>query len=87
MSGNHFFNFVHKEKKTLWKPVALVLGILGLCLFPVWPFIARLAVFYLCFYLLIAIMLFTLLRLVIYYVVRLLGFEFWILPDIFEKAS
>ena len=67
--------------------MALVLLILVVCLFPVWPFIARKLVFYICFYLLIFILLFAIVRLIIYYVVRLLGFEFWILPEIFNNVS
>lgn len=42
-------------------------------------------VFYLSFYLLIAIMIFIVIRLAVYYVFRLLGFEFWLLPDVFDK--
>ena len=78
---------MHKEKRTIWRPIAWVLGALLVCLFPVWPFIARLIVFYICFYLLIAILLFVIVRSFIYYVVRLFGFEFWLLPDVFDKVS
>lgn len=82
----NFFSFVHREKRSYWKPLVIILLVFIICLFPVWPFFMRLVIFYISFYLLIAIAIFSIIRLLLYYVMRLLGYEFWILPDIFENV-
>lgn len=61
--------------------------VLLVCLFPLWPFKVRVVVFYLSLYATIFILIFSLIRFLIYYVFRLLGFEFWILPEIFDNDS
>lgn len=58
-----------------------------ICLFPLWPYKVKVIVFYLSLYALIAIMIFSIIRFLIYYFFRLFGFEFWILPEIFENDS
>ena len=62
-------------------------GILLLCLFPLWPYTIKLLVFYFSLYSLIAISIFSIIRFIIFYLFRIAGFEFWILPEIFENDS
>jgi len=54
---------------------------------PLWPYKIKLIIFYISFYLLIFIFIFSLFRFLLYYICRLVGFEFWILPEIFENDS
>lgn len=75
-----------KHKRSRIIPIALVVMILAICLFPIWPYYAKLIIFYLSFYLLIFIICFSIVRFAIYYIVRLFGYEFWVLPDIFENV-
>ena len=83
----NFFTFLHRERQRYWKPAAVIAAILCLCLFPVWPLVVRKVVFYVSFYLLIAISLFSVARLLLYFAFRLAGFEFWVLPDVFENVQ
>ena len=79
----NFYNFVIEEKRGWWKAVLIVFLVLAICLFPAWPYIVKLTVFYLSFYFLVFIFFFYIIRLIIYYVFRLCGYEFWILPELF----
>ena len=82
-----FFTFTVHPKKIKILPMIIIIAILSICLFPIWPFKLRLFIFYLSFYLLIAILLFSVIRLIIYILFRVLGYEFWILPEIFENVN
>jgi translocation protein SEC62 len=86
-SAVNFISFTVRLKRS--KTIAIVLVILALCicLFPIWPYLVKLYVFYLSFYLLTFILFFSLVRLIIYFVCRLFGYEFWILPEIFENVN
>lgn len=68
-------------------PIIIIVLVLGLCLFPLWPYSVKIIVFYISLYLLIFIGIFSLIRFLIYYIFRLIGFEFWILPEIFDNDS
>ena len=66
------------------KPVGIILLIILVCLFPKWPFIIRLIVFYISYYFLIFTFVFSNLRLLIYLIACVFGYSFWILPEIFN---
>ena len=76
-----------KPKKSRILPIAVIVIILAICLFPIWPYHAKLVIFYVSFYALIAIFAFALVRFIIYFIVRLVGYEFWVMPEIFENVS
>ena len=57
------------------------------CLFPLWPYSIKIVIFYLSLYALIFIGIFAIIRFIIYYICRLIGYEFWILPEIFDNDS
>lgn len=70
----------------MW-PILIFTLVLLICLFPIWPYFFRLIVFYLSLYLLIIISIFTVIRFIVFYLFRLAGYEFWLLPEIFENDS
>ena len=82
-----FISFTVRPKRSKTYAVILVVLALCICLFPIWPYLIKLYVFYTCFYLLTFILFFSVVRFLIYFVFRLLGFEFWILPEIFENVN
>lgn len=82
-----FYCFVILPKKRRIFPFLIVTMVLMLCLFPIWPYKVRVVVFYLSLYATIFILAFSFIRFLIYYVFRLIGYEFWILPEIFDNDS
>lgn len=90
-SEKAFFYWTHREKTSSfwgWLIVGLVLGIM---LFPLWPMFGKIAVFYISLYLLIFLVKFAitklaaiLLRVLLYMIIRPFGYEFWVLPEIFD---
>lgn len=64
----------------------MVLAIALICLFPVWPIIVKKIIFYISFYLLIALTGFTSLRIILFITFRAFGVEFWILPNFFDDT-
>ena len=81
----NFFSFSKREATRSWKAYTIVALILLVFMYPIWPFSVRLIAFYVCFYLTVAFAIFQVIRLLLYYVLRLLGYEFWILPNINEN--
>lgn len=81
----NFFSFTRRDKVRSWKAYAIVIAVLLVFLYPTWPFSFRVFMFYICFYLSILFILFQIVRFLIYYFYRLLGYEFWILPNINEN--
>ena len=80
------YAFTLQTKKSRFIPIAVIVMALAICLFPIWPYHAKLVIFYVSFYALIVIIGFAIVRFIIYYLVRLFGYEFWILPEIFENV-
>lgn len=97
--GVNFFTFTVKPKRKIWKAALIVLAVIAIFLYPLWPIRARILIFYVVFYFLVVYLIFSLVRLLIYFAFRLAGYEFWVLPNInednmslkpyysFEKAS
>ena len=61
--------------------LAILLGILAIVLFPVWPYELKYATWLLSYYFLIVILVIIIIRLVFYSLMALLGFSFWIFPN------
>ena len=56
-----------------------------ICLYPIWPFAFKYAVFKLSLYLMIALLGLFVVRLGCYIIVRLFGWSFWILPNLDDE--
>lgn len=65
-----------------WKVVALVMGVLFIVLFPVWPYELKYAVWLLSLYLLIFLVGLLALRLLIFVLCSSLGVSMWIFPNL-----
>ena len=81
-----FYNFIIDEKKSSILAIFIVSMVLAICLFPIWPYLVKLAIFYISFYFLVFMFIFYVIRLIIYYLFRLCGYEFWILPELFMNV-
>ena len=63
---------------------AIVFIAIGLCLFPVWPRFMKVALWYVSVTFLIFLTLFIIFRLLVWLVCWILGFDVWILPNVFD---
>jgi translocation protein SEC62 len=62
--------------------ISIVVGVLALVLFPVWPFSVKYAIWLISLYLLIILVGLLLFRLVIYLICVAAGFNVWIFPNL-----
>ena len=76
-----------KDKVRSLMMYGILLGIFLLCLFPVWPLQVKIGVFYTSVVLLYFLLGLIFVRLVIYCLVRILGFDFWLLPNLFAEVG
>lgn len=62
----------------------LVLAVIGVCCFSVWPLSVKLAVWYVSVYLLAAIAALSIVRLILYVLLFIAGYSFWLFPNLFD---
>jgi len=67
--------------------IGIILAILCLVLFPVWPYELKYAVWLISLYLLIFIVGLLLLRLAIYAIASLFGVSLWLFPNLLADSS
>ncbi len=78
------------EGDTSWNTVKLaliVLAVLALCLFQLWPPIVRVGVWYVSVTLLLALLLTTIVQLLVFSLAWLAGYELWILPNLWSDTA
>jgi translocation protein SEC62 len=63
----------------------LVVCFLAMCMFPIWPSWAKVGLWYVSVTLLLFMLGFTLIRLVLFMAGWIFGYEFWILPNVFDE--
>lgn len=79
-----------KVQKVRWQGlflVFLVLGIIAACCFPIWPISAKLGVWYLSVILLCVILGITVIRYIAFILMFIIGFDFWILPNMYDDRA
>jgi translocation protein SEC62 len=62
--------------------ISIVVGVLALVLFPVWPFSVKYAIWLISLYLLIILVGLLVFRLIIYLICVAAGFDVWIFPNL-----
>ncbi|RLN93474.1 hypothetical protein BBJ28_00003355, partial [Nothophytophthora sp. Chile5] len=62
----------------------LIIGFLVITCFPIWPQWAKVALWYMSVTFLIFIAIFVVVRLFIFFVLWMIGYEYWLLPNIFD---
>jgi translocation protein SEC62 len=79
-----FFTWNIKQKHGMnnLKMGLIILAIFLLFLYPIWPFSMKFFIFKLSLYLLIAMIGLSVIRLVLYIVLRVFGTSFWIFPNL-----
>eukprot|EP01071_Lankesteria_metandrocarpae_P007386 Lankesteria_metandrocarpae@DN4665_c0_g1_i1.p1 len=66
---------------------AIISAVLVICMFPAWPFLMKLAVWYLSVVLLTIILFIVLLRLVLFVVMWFFGCDYWFFPNLFDEDA
>ena len=66
---------------------SVLVAVFGIFLFPLWPLSAKLVIFYISVVLLYVLLGIIFVRLIVYIVLRILGFELWIFPNLFQDVS
>lgn len=64
-----------------------MVGVIALVLFPLWPYELKYFLWKLCLWLLIAICVLIVVRLVAYMFMAIFGVSFWIFPRFFDNCS
>jgi translocation protein SEC62 len=63
---------------------ALIIGFTGLVCYPIWPQWSKVVVWYMSVTFLIVMVVFSIVRLFLFFILWLVGIEFWILPNIYD---
>eukprot|EP01054_Gregarina_sp_Poly1_P006509 Gregarina_sp_Poly_1__6508@NODE_348_length_9346_cov_198_894493_g291_i0_p3_GENE_NODE_348_length_9346_cov_198_894493_g291_i0NODE_348_length_9346_cov_198_894493_g291_i0_p3_ORF_typecomplete_len407_score59_27Sec62/PF03839_16/3e41SURF4/PF02077_15/0_018MMPL/PF03176_15/0_044DUF1700/PF08006_11/0_63_NODE_348_length_9346_cov_198_894493_g291_i075598779 len=82
-----FYVIIYEENTSLNHIVlaAIVTGVLLACLFPIWPFRLKIAVYYLGVVLVTIMIILSIIRLVLFAVCWFAGCDFWFLPNLFNE--
>jgi translocation protein SEC62 len=67
--------------------IFLVLGIIAACCFPIWPISAKLGVWYVSVVLLCIIMGTTIIRYIVYILFFIIGYDFWLIPNMYDDKA
>lgn len=84
--GFYYVTISVKSKMRGLLMYAILAGIFILCLFPVWPLQVKIGVFYISVVLLYFLVGIIAIRAVLYLLVRILGVELWLFPNLFEDV-
>eukprot|EP01066_Platyproteum_vivax_P014076 Platyproteum_vivax@DN6331_c0_g1_i1.p1 len=84
-----FYLLVWEGSKTLRyiALVALIVGVLLVCLFPAYPFWAKLGIWYVTVFLSAAVLLLVALRLLNFLLFWFVGYDFWVFPNLFDENA
>jgi hypothetical protein len=69
------------------KLALLAVFVLGICLYPLWPVKARVVVWYISITFLLIIVALTIIQLVVFGLIWLLGYDLWILPNLWSDDA
>lgn len=81
-----YYTWMYEGSKTLRNMMTalLIVGFLVITCFPIWPQWAKVALWYLSVTFLIFIAIFVVVRLFIFFMLWMAGYEYWLLPNIFD---
>lgn len=61
-----------------------IVAFLGFTMYPIWPMSVKVGIWYISLTLLIVMLGFSLLRLALYVIFWIVGYEFWIFPNMYD---
>lgn len=82
----YMWNIQKDSKRQLVYVMILIISVIIIILFPMWPHIIKLGIFYILFYFLVGMVILIIVRYIVYIIVWLAGAEFWIFPNLFDDS-
>ncbi|KAI9923165.1 hypothetical protein PsorP6_002710 [Peronosclerospora sorghi] len=81
-----YYTWMYEGSKTLRNIMTafLIIGFLTVTCFPIWPQWAKVALWYMSVTFLIFVAIFVVVRLFIFFILWMIGYEYWLLPNIFD---
>lgn len=81
-----YYTWMYEGSKTIRNIMTalLIIGFLIITCFPIWPQWAKVALWYMSVTFLIFIAIFVVVRLFIFFILWMIGYEYWLLPNIFD---
>lgn len=64
--------------------LALIAATIGMTLFPIWPDFAKMIIWYMSVTFLIFVFTFSLIRFIAFFVMWMIGYDFWFLPNVYD---
>jgi translocation protein SEC62 len=88
-AGGSFYIVLYEGSKTMQHVFsAIAIGmVLLLCMFPAWPAWAKIAVWYVVFWLSTAMIVILVVRMILYVCVWTVGIDFWLFPNILDEYA
>ncbi|KAG6976482.1 hypothetical protein JG688_00001334 [Phytophthora aleatoria] len=85
-SPEGYYTWMYEGSKSLRNIMTalLIIGFLVITCFPIWPQWAKVALWYMSVTFLIFIAIFVVVRLFIFFILWMIGYEYWLLPNIFD---
>ncbi|CAH0492244.1 unnamed protein product [Peronospora farinosa] len=85
-SPDGYYTWMYEGSKTLRNIMTalLIIGFLIITCFPIWPQWAKVALWYMSVTFLIFVAIFVVVRLFIFFMLWMIGYEYWLLPNIFD---
>lgn len=81
-----YYTWMYEGSKTMRNLMTglLITGFLIITCFPIWPQWAKVALWYLSVTFLLVVAVFVIIRLILFFLMWMIGFEYWLLPNIFD---
>lgn len=83
--GFYIINVDERDKYLALKVALMIFGVLFIVMFPAWPFWAKVGLWYVLVLFLFGIIAMIIIRLLLFLMLWVAGFEVWILPNIFDE--
>lgn len=89
VASGSFFIVLYEGSKTVQHVLSVlaIIAVLACCMFPAWPVWAKIAVWYLVFWLSTAMILILIVRIILYVCIWTCGIDFWLFPNILDEYA
>jgi translocation protein SEC62 len=83
----YLLNIERSNSKLYFYLITVVIGVLMYCLFPVWPFEVKMAVWWVSYILLMFLLGLNIVRYVLFVTLYIFGIDFWLFPELYDDKK
>jgi translocation protein SEC62 len=83
----YLVNIQRSNRKLYFYLICCVVGVLMYCLFPVWPYEVKIAVWWVSYILLIILLILNLVRYTLFITLYIFGLDFWLFPNMYDDKA